>query len=37
MDSNAQDLVALTNEALSINITQKKLIRDTNTIDSKLT
>ncbi|TYG80048.1 hypothetical protein ES288_D02G185800v1 [Gossypium darwinii] len=30
--SNARDLVALTNEALSISITQKKSIIDTNTI-----
>nr|KJB71417.1 hypothetical protein B456_011G122200 [Gossypium raimondii] len=30
--SNAQDLVALTNEALSISIAQKKSIIDTNTI-----
>ncbi|KAL1178626.1 hypothetical protein V6Z11_A03G108200 [Gossypium hirsutum] len=34
--SNARDLVALTNEALSINITQKKSIIDTNTIRSTL-
>ncbi|RZC79506.1 hypothetical protein C5167_003738 [Papaver somniferum] len=32
MGSNARDLVALTNEALSISITQKKSILDTNTI-----
>ncbi|CAN7027807.1 unnamed protein product [Brassica oleracea var. botrytis] len=32
MGSSAQDLVALTNEALSISITQKKSIIDTNTI-----
>nr|YP_010982165.1 hypothetical protein RF2 [Habropetalum dawei]YP_010982180.1 hypothetical protein RF2 [Habropetalum dawei]UZP15890.1 hypothetical protein RF2 [Habropetalum dawei]UZP15905.1 hypothetical protein RF2 [Habropetalum dawei] len=32
MGSNARDLVALTNEALSISITQKKSIIDTNTI-----
>nr|AVM82596.1 hypothetical chloroplast RF21 [Cuspidaria floribunda]AVM82597.1 hypothetical chloroplast RF21 [Cuspidaria floribunda] len=32
MSSNARDLVALTNEALSISITQKKSIIDTNTI-----
>uniref|UniRef100_A0AAU7YST6 Protein Ycf2 n=1 Tax=Durio graveolens TaxID=140963 RepID=A0AAU7YST6_9ROSI len=30
--SNARDLVALTNEALSISITQKKSILDTNTL-----
>nr|YP_010150490.1 Ycf2 [Angelica cartilaginomarginata]QQV72331.1 Ycf2 [Angelica cartilaginomarginata] len=34
MGSNARDLVALTNEALSISITQKKSIIDTNTIRS---
>nr|AVN88377.1 hypothetical chloroplast RF2 [Asarum canadense]AVX33684.1 hypothetical chloroplast RF2 [Asarum canadense] len=34
--SNARDLVALTNEALSISITQKKSIIDTNTIRSAL-
>nr|YP_010128905.1 hypothetical protein KQ457_pgp010 [Pedicularis dissecta]YP_010128912.1 hypothetical protein KQ457_pgp003 [Pedicularis dissecta]QPZ47957.1 hypothetical protein PEDIA082 [Pedicularis dissecta]QPZ47964.1 hypothetical protein PEDIA110 [Pedicularis dissecta] len=34
--SNAKDLVALTNEALSISITQKKSILDTNTIRSAL-
>nr|AMH87587.1 Ycf2 [Syringa meyeri] len=32
MGSNARDLAALTNEALSISITQKKSIIDTNTI-----
>ncbi|KAL6496623.1 Protein Ycf2 [Orobanche hederae] len=32
MGSNARDLVALTNEALSISITQNKSILDTNTI-----
>ena len=32
MGSNVRDLVALTNEALSISITQKKLIIDTNII-----
>ncbi|KAK4730112.1 hypothetical protein R3W88_023100 [Solanum pinnatisectum] len=36
MGSNAQDLVALTNEVLLINITQKKSIIDTNTIRSTL-
>nr|YP_010484390.1 Ycf2 [Tamarix laxa]YP_010484406.1 Ycf2 [Tamarix laxa]UVW79610.1 Ycf2 [Tamarix laxa]UVW79611.1 Ycf2 [Tamarix laxa] len=36
MASNARDLVALTNEALSISITQKKSIIDTNTIRSAL-
>ncbi|MFS7914247.1 Protein Ycf2 A [Helianthus anomalus] len=36
MGSNARDLVALTNEALSISITQKKLVIDTNTIRSAL-
>ncbi|KAL8248599.1 hypothetical protein R6Q59_005467 [Mikania micrantha] len=36
MGSNARDLVALINEALSINITQKKSIIDTNTIRSAL-
>ncbi|KAL8492500.1 hypothetical protein ACS0TY_023905 [Phlomoides rotata] len=36
MGSNARDLVALTNEALSINITQKKSIIDTKTIRSAL-
>nr|YP_009906955.1 hypothetical protein RF2 [Pennantia cunninghamii]QLI53139.1 hypothetical protein RF2 [Pennantia cunninghamii] len=36
MGSNARDLVALTNEALSISITQKKSIIDTNTIRSVL-
>nr|YP_010036252.1 hypothetical chloroplast RF21 [Aeonium arboreum]YP_010036269.1 hypothetical chloroplast RF21 [Aeonium arboreum]QQW46794.1 hypothetical chloroplast RF21 [Aeonium arboreum]QQW46811.1 hypothetical chloroplast RF21 [Aeonium arboreum] len=34
MGSNARDLVALTNEALAISITQKKSIIDTNTIRS---
>ncbi|KAH0854178.1 LOW QUALITY PROTEIN: hypothetical protein HID58_090146 [Brassica napus] len=34
--SSARDLVALTNEALSISITQKKSIIDTNTIRSAL-
>ncbi|KAK8316656.1 hypothetical protein V6Z12_A13G056200 [Gossypium hirsutum] len=34
--SNARDLVALTNEALSISITQKKSIINTNTIRSAL-
>ncbi|TYI39398.1 hypothetical protein ES332_A02G095500v1 [Gossypium tomentosum] len=34
--SNARDLIALTNEALSISITQKKSIIDTNTIRSAL-
>ena len=34
--SNVRDLVAFTNEALSINITQKKLIIDTNIIKSTL-
>nr|BDY11466.1 Ycf2 [Lysimachia monelli]BDY11481.1 Ycf2 [Lysimachia monelli] len=34
--SNARDLVAFTNEALSISITQKKSILDTNTIRSAL-
>nr|YP_010334742.1 Ycf2 protein [Dasispermum suffruticosum]UNH91658.1 Ycf2 protein [Dasispermum suffruticosum] len=34
MGSNARDLIALTNEALSISITQKKSIIDTNTIRS---
>nr|YP_010690634.1 Ycf2 protein [Cartonema parviflorum]YP_010690651.1 Ycf2 protein [Cartonema parviflorum]WBU14345.1 Ycf2 protein [Cartonema parviflorum]WBU14362.1 Ycf2 protein [Cartonema parviflorum] len=34
--SNARDLVALINEALSISITQKKLIIETNTIRSAL-
>ncbi|MBA0814579.1 hypothetical protein Gohar_020398 [Gossypium harknessii] len=34
--SNVRDLVALTNEALSINITQKKSIIDTNTIRAAL-
>ncbi|CAN8243373.1 unnamed protein product, partial [Cochlearia groenlandica] len=32
MGSSARDLVELTNEALSISITQKKSIIDTNTI-----
>jgi hypothetical protein len=32
MDSDARDLVALTDEALSISISQKKSIIDTNTI-----
>ncbi|KAJ6926259.1 hypothetical protein NC651_010632 [Populus alba x Populus x berolinensis] len=32
MGSNVRDLVALTNEALSISITQKKSIIDTNII-----
>nr|YP_009319772.1 Ycf2 [Salpinga maranonensis]YP_009319790.1 Ycf2 [Salpinga maranonensis]APA18818.1 Ycf2 [Salpinga maranonensis]APA18819.1 Ycf2 [Salpinga maranonensis] len=36
MGSNVRDLVALTNEALSISITQKKSILDTNTISSAL-
>lgn len=36
MGSNVRDLVALTNEALSISITQKKLIIDTNIIRSAL-
>ncbi|KAK4493081.1 hypothetical protein RD792_018085 [Penstemon davidsonii] len=36
MGSNARELVALTNEALSISITQKKSIIDTNTIRSAL-
>ncbi|DAD49701.1 TPA_asm: hypothetical protein HUJ06_019189 [Nelumbo nucifera] len=36
MGSNARDLVALTNEALSISITQKKSIIDPNTIRSAL-
>nr|YP_010601414.1 hypothetical protein RF2 [Ceratocephala testiculata]YP_010601431.1 hypothetical protein RF2 [Ceratocephala testiculata]QFV18864.1 Ycf2 [Ceratocephala falcata]QFV18881.1 Ycf2 [Ceratocephala falcata]WAL35703.1 hypothetical protein RF2 [Ceratocephala testiculata]WAL35704.1 hypothetical protein RF2 [Ceratocephala testiculata] len=36
MGSNARDLVALTNEALSISITQNKSIIDTNTIRSAL-
>ena len=36
MGSNVRDLVALTNEVLSINITQKKLIIDTNIIKSTL-
>nr|QFQ49017.1 hypothetical chloroplast RF21 [Memecylon ligustrifolium]QFQ49035.1 hypothetical chloroplast RF21 [Memecylon ligustrifolium] len=36
MGSNVRDLVALTNEALSISITQKKSIIDTNTISSAL-
>nr|YP_008994525.1 hypothetical chloroplast RF21 [Hypseocharis bilobata]AGV02953.1 hypothetical chloroplast RF21 [Hypseocharis bilobata] len=36
MGSSAQDLAALTNEALSISITQKKSIIDTNTIRSAL-
>nr|QBC71247.1 hypothetical protein RF2 [Alluaudia procera]QBC71248.1 hypothetical protein RF2 [Alluaudia procera] len=36
MGSNVRDLVALTNEALSISITQKKSIIDTNTIRSAL-
>nr|YP_010575694.1 Ycf2 protein [Xylanche himalaica]YP_010575702.1 Ycf2 protein [Xylanche himalaica]UZN42927.1 Ycf2 protein [Xylanche himalaica]UZN42935.1 Ycf2 protein [Xylanche himalaica] len=36
MGSNARDLVALTNEALSISITQNKSILDTNTIRSAL-
>nr|YP_010397446.1 Ycf2 [Illicium simonsii]UQJ77579.1 Ycf2 [Illicium simonsii] len=36
MGSNARDLVALTSEALSISITQKKSIIDTNTIKSAL-
>nr|ARO74561.1 ycf2 [Vatica odorata] len=36
MGSNARDLVALTNEALSISITQKKSIIDTNIIRSAL-
>ncbi|KAF3674990.1 hypothetical protein FXO37_06118 [Capsicum annuum] len=36
MGSNARDLVALTNEVLSISITQNKSIIDTNTIRSAL-
>nr|YP_009164544.1 hypothetical chloroplast RF21 [Sedum oryzifolium]YP_009164561.1 hypothetical chloroplast RF21 [Sedum oryzifolium]AJD00193.1 hypothetical chloroplast RF21 [Sedum oryzifolium]AJD00210.1 hypothetical chloroplast RF21 [Sedum oryzifolium] len=36
MGSNARDLVALTNEALAISITQNKSIIDTNTIRSAL-
>nr|YP_010499549.1 Ycf2 [Balanites aegyptiaca]YP_010499564.1 Ycf2 [Balanites aegyptiaca]UWT58825.1 Ycf2 [Balanites aegyptiaca]UWT58845.1 Ycf2 [Balanites aegyptiaca] len=36
MGSNARDLVALTNEALSISITQKKSIIDTNIIRAAL-
>nr|GLL25463.1 hypothetical chloroplast RF21 [Ipomoea trifida] len=36
MGPNARDLVALTNEVLSISITQKKSIIDTNTIRSAL-
>ncbi|KAI8008904.1 Protein Ycf2 [Camellia lanceoleosa] len=36
MGSNARDLVALTNEVISISITQKKSIIDTNTIKSAL-
>ena len=36
MGSNARDLVALINEALSISITQKKSIIETNTIGSAL-
>ncbi|KAL4628578.1 hypothetical protein ACB092_05G249700 [Castanea dentata] len=36
MGSNVRDLVVLTNEALSISITQKKLIIDTNIIRSAL-
>nr|QWE50783.1 Ycf2 protein [Bruguiera parviflora]QWE50803.1 Ycf2 protein [Bruguiera parviflora] len=36
MGSNVRDLVALTNEALSISITQKKSIIDTNIIRSAL-
>ncbi|PHT40442.1 hypothetical protein CQW23_19296 [Capsicum baccatum] len=36
MGSNARDLVELTNEVLSISITQKKSIIDTNTIRSAL-
>nr|YP_010443426.1 hypothetical protein RF2 [Arenaria serpyllifolia]YP_010443445.1 hypothetical protein RF2 [Arenaria serpyllifolia]UTE94300.1 hypothetical protein RF2 [Arenaria serpyllifolia]UTE94320.1 hypothetical protein RF2 [Arenaria serpyllifolia] len=36
MGSNIRDLVALTNEALSISITQNKSIIDTNTIRSAL-
>ncbi|KAK7847579.1 protein ycf2 [Quercus suber] len=36
MGSNVRDLVALTNKALSISITQKKLIIDTNIIRSAL-
>ncbi|KAK4733709.1 hypothetical protein R3W88_007970 [Solanum pinnatisectum] len=36
MGSNARDLVALTDELLSISITQKKSIIDTNTIGSTL-
>nr|QWL15908.1 hypothetical chloroplast RF21 [Plantago coronopus]QWL15930.1 hypothetical chloroplast RF21 [Plantago coronopus] len=36
MGSNARDLVALSNEVLSISITQKKSLIDTNTIRSAL-
>ncbi|RYR00377.1 hypothetical protein Ahy_B07g088504 [Arachis hypogaea] len=36
MGSNVRDLVALTNEALSISIIQKKSIIDTNIIRSAL-
>ncbi|MCD7470639.1 Protein Ycf2 A [Datura stramonium] len=36
MGSNARDLVALTNEVLSISNTQKKSIIDTNSISSAL-
>ncbi|MCQ7056722.1 hypothetical protein M9Y08_18400, partial [Clostridioides difficile] len=36
MGSNATDLVALTNEALSISITQKKSMIDCNTMRSAL-
>ncbi|KAL4202719.1 hypothetical protein AMTRI_Chr02g222520 [Amborella trichopoda] len=36
MGSNARDLVALTNEAISISITHKKSIIDTNTNRSAL-
>jgi hypothetical protein len=36
MDSSVRDLVALTNEALLISITQNKLIIDTNIIRSTL-
>ncbi|KAL8188584.1 hypothetical protein R6Q57_029872 [Mikania cordata] len=36
MGFNARDLVALTNKALSISITQKKSVIDNNTIRSAL-
>ena len=36
MGSNVRDLVALTNEVLSISITEKKLIIDTNIFKSTL-